>query len=268
MPSYFLAGVQKAATSWIYYNLAEHPEIFVPENNTINYFNVNYYKGEEWYHSWFNHAKSDQVIVDPTMTYFRDYLCHQRMYDYNPNAKIVVSFRNPIDRAFSHYWHEKKKGKIDLNFDEAVFYEGVGNYDFFNEWVQSGFYYYYLQNLMELFNEDQVKVMIYEDIESNPLQFMQSIYKFMDVNPDFEPPLVAKKANVGGQRRKSFVNKVIFWGLQALLPQKLVKKTQEPGTIEYKRGMSSETRGVLKEIFEPENQKLARLLNRDLSFWC
>ena len=53
LPSFFLAGAQKCATTWLYECLKEHPEIYVPKQNITNFFNINYYKGFGWYQKWF-----------------------------------------------------------------------------------------------------------------------------------------------------------------------------------------------------------------------
>ncbi len=61
-----------------------------------------------------------KIIVDNTTSYARDPLAPKRIYNYNPKSKIVFLIRNPIDRAFSHYWHEKRKLKINFKFEENL----------------------------------------------------------------------------------------------------------------------------------------------------
>jgi Sulfotransferase domain len=37
-----------------------------------------------------------------------------------PDAKIIVMLRDPVARAYSHYWHERRLGYENLSFAEAI----------------------------------------------------------------------------------------------------------------------------------------------------
>jgi len=116
LPNFFLGGCQKTASTWLYRCFREHPEIYVPENDATHYFTMNYFQGLDWYRKIYQNNSGEKVIGDTTPSYIRDFYAPARIAKYNPQAKIIFTFRNPIDRAFSHYWHEKKKEKSPLNF--------------------------------------------------------------------------------------------------------------------------------------------------------
>ena len=114
----FHIGPQKTGTTWIYRCSREHPEIAVPPKDSIHYFDMFYPRGRGWYAEFFADAKPGQKLIDPTPSYIRSPLAAARIYEENPEAKIVLCLRHPIERAFSHYWHEKKRGRF--NFKSPV----------------------------------------------------------------------------------------------------------------------------------------------------
>ena len=272
LPEFFLAGAQKCATTWLYQCLKEHPQIFVPRQNITNFFNVNYFRGFDWYKSWYQDVSNEKVIFDTSMTYMRDDQVPKRIYDYNPNAKFIFSLRNPIDRAFSHYWHEKKKGKITFSFEEALFYSDVGNYDLYENWIKGGFYHDHIQNFLKFFPKEQMLFVLVDDINNEPENVLEKIYDFAGVDPNFKPSVLNKKLNVAGKRKGKLNNLSILIG--KFIPKKLKKKIklllskmQSEQKTEYEYGLSQEYRQILSYIFSPENVKLEKVINRNLSHW-
>ena len=116
-------GAQKSGTSWIYACLYEHPEICAPIKE-IHYFSRerNFKKGIEWYKNIFNTCKKGQLKGEFSTTYLYDGKTPDRIKKEFPNTKIIISLRNPVDRAFSHYRNEIKGGHIPKNttFEEAM----------------------------------------------------------------------------------------------------------------------------------------------------
>ncbi|MEL6493217.1 MAG: sulfotransferase domain-containing protein, partial [Cyanobacteria bacterium J06621_3] len=146
LPNFFLAGCQKTGSTWIHQCFREHPEIYVPQDDAIHYFTINYYKGLSWYQQYYQEQLNETMIGDTTPSYIRDPFVPRRIFNYCADAKIIITLRNPIDRAFSHYWHEKKKKKIAFDFSEVI-----RNYDLYQNWIVPGFYYEHLQKFYEWF---------------------------------------------------------------------------------------------------------------------
>jgi len=114
----FICGFQKCGSTWLNEILKQHPNVLVPNQKEIHFFDIHYAKGIEFYSQFFMNYSIQKIIVDNTTSYARDPLAPKRIYNYNPKSKIVFLIRNPIDRAFSHYWHEKRKLKINFKFEE------------------------------------------------------------------------------------------------------------------------------------------------------
>ena len=171
----FLAGIAKSGTTWLYHCFDEHPEILVPDKDAIHYFNLNYHKGDDWYHKWFQARGGERIICDPTPSYMRGSEVAARIHGYNPEAKFLFALRNPVERAFSHYWHQKRKGRINFEFTDVLYYNGVGNYDLYDIWIRPGFYNDQLTSFFELFNKERIKVVLFDHLKADPSAFLSEI---------------------------------------------------------------------------------------------
>ena len=93
----------------------------------VHYFDLNFRKGDNWYRSYFplRMRNSRKYITGEASPY---YLFHphaaRRASTVVPHAKLIVLLRNPVDRAYSHYQHQVKRGKGEgretLTFEEAI----------------------------------------------------------------------------------------------------------------------------------------------------
>ena len=268
----FHIGPQKAATTWVYQCLEGHPEIACPPEDTIHYFDIFYAKGREWYQQFFQEANPGQKLFDPTYTYIRSPWVPRRLVKENPDAKIICSLRNPVDRAFSHYWHEKKKKKITFDFKEVL-----KNYDLFSSWVEPGFYAEHLERYLEHFHREQLLCLPFRLLKRNDEEYLQRILAFIEVDTSFQPSWIGKKANEAGGRR-TFTNAVwrrVRRRLEWIGQEELVESIENAPMVgqwvrdrdEYEEGIDKTVRQELLQICEPEIQRTEALLNLDLSNW-
>lgn len=268
----FHIGPQKSATTWIYRCLRSHPEVGCASDDSTHYFDMRYSKEREWYESFFRHTDDGQTLVDMTPSYIRSPWVPRRLVEENPDAKIICSLRNPVDRAFSHYWHEKKKDKIAFDFEEVL-----ENYDLFSSWVEPGFYAEHLERYLEYFPREQLLCLPFRLLKEDDVAYLRRILEFIEVDPSFRPSWLGEKANEAGGRR-TIINAAwrrVRRRLQWFGQDRLVESIEEAPVVgrwvrdrnEYERGMSDEVRGELLEICEPEIRRTEKLLDLDLSHW-
>jgi hypothetical protein len=277
----FHIGPQKSATTWVYNCLKEHPEVAVPNSDTIHYYDMFYARSEAWYYEFFDHATEDQILYDPTTTYIRSPWAPRRIAEDHPDAKIMLCLRNPIDRAFSHYWHEKKKGKINFEFEEVL-----ENYDLYSSWIEPGFYAKHIERYLQYFDREQVLCMHFETLQDDEVEFIRQILRFAGVDENFEPSWLNKKSNEAGGRRT--ITNRMWRGLKGAVAQselesiarrlQLDKAAQHLETLptvgsflkdkqEYEQGIPSELREELVALCEPEIQRLENLLDIRFPHW-
>jgi DNA-binding transcriptional ArsR family regulator len=268
----FHIGPQKAATTWIYRCFREHPAVACPPTGAIHYYDIFYAKGEDWYARHFKAARSNQLTFDPTFTYIRSPWAPRRIAADNPDAKIICFLRNPVDRAFSHYWHEKKKGKITFEFGEVL-----ENYDLFSSWIEPGFYAEHLERYLKHFSRDQLLCLPFRLLKRDDEEFLRRILTFIDVDPSFQPSWLGEKANEAGGRR-TFTNAAwrrVRRRLERVGQGELVESVENAPVVgrwvrdrdEYEEGMDEAVRRELLEICEPEVRRIERLLSLNLEHW-
>jgi len=268
----FHIGPQKAATTWVYKCLSEHPEVMCPPGDTIHYFDIHYAKGRDWYASFFADARHDQKLFDPTYTYIRSPWASRRIARENPDAKIILCLRNPIERAFSHYWHEKKKGKIAFQFGELF-----QNYDLFCSWIEPGLYAEHIARYLEHFSRSQILCLRFEKLKSNPELFLRQLLQFIEVDDTFTPTWLDQVVNEAGGKRtmpnavwRRIRRRIVKFG-----KDDLVNAIETAPIIgqwvrdrdEYNHGIDSKVRDELEVICEPEIRRLEQLLELDLASW-
>ncbi|MFB6226507.1 MAG: sulfotransferase domain-containing protein [Candidatus Paceibacteria bacterium] len=285
LPNFFWIGPQKSASTWAYFCFKEHPDIYVHKKeklsdiggDSLHYFDMYYHKGEEWYQQFFEDYSNEKAIGDTTSSYIRSQKAAQRIAKEAPKAKIITCLRNPVDRAYSHYWHEKSKGKINFEFSEVF-----ENYDLFQNWIEPGFYYSNLQNYFDNFDRENILIMFLEDLKQDDHKFIKEVYKFLEVDHSFKPSVLTDKVNTASNERdwKHDLIKQSIGSLEKMGLKKYFTQSSNPvinslkniknkliNKKEYKEGIGPEVRSRLKELYKEETKKLEQIVKKDLSHW-
>ncbi|MEF8816586.1 MAG: sulfotransferase [Salinibacter sp.] len=114
----FLIGVNKAGTSWLYYLLDQHPEVFMAEAKEL-YFFGEAGRAEERpdtlddYHGHFPFDADYQYFGDATVMYYRHAETADAIQAYNPDAKLLAIVRDPIQRLLSQFQYHKQLGLLN-----------------------------------------------------------------------------------------------------------------------------------------------------------
>jgi hypothetical protein len=240
-----------------------------------------YHRGEQWYKDQFPAQKFGNKIFDPTYTYIRSPWAPRRIADDHPEAKFILCLRNPVERAFSHYWHEKKKQKIAFEFNEVL-----ENYDLYSSWIEPGLYAEHIERYQQCFERDQFLFLRFEDLKQNPQEFLNNIFTFVEVDTGFRPSILDKKSNAATGRKtplnkgwykiKSIIADIgMERPLKELNVDKAAKKIESlpiAGKLlndkdEYEKGVPAAIRTELLYIIEPEIERLEKLLDINLKDW-
>jgi len=267
-PNFIGIGGQRCATTWIFSCLKEHPEVCKTRGKEIHFFSYWYHRGYEWYERHFKKCSNYKAIGEFSTSYLYDESAPQRIYNYNPDMKIIVCLRNPIERAYSqHLWHVSL-GHVtgrNLNFQNAIKDNPM--------YVEQGLYYKHLRRWISYFPLwKKLHVVIFEDMLKGPLSFIQSIYRFLKIDENYVPSSLNKVVNKAvipkNLKLGRLINKIspIFRiaGMSSFIDFIKYLNSQKQETI---CKMNDKTRKELRKIFYKENKKLAILLNRNLTFW-
>lgn len=291
MPNFLIIGTAKAGTTSITSYLAQHPEIYISPIKEPYFFS---FEGEEVnfqgpgdhhafrlcvnhlndYQKLFENVSSEIAVGEASSTYLYIDKSAKRIRDYLPDVKIIAILRDPVDRAYSSYLHLIRDGheKI-IDFSLALKEESKRIH---NNWMplwhykQYGFYYKQLKNYYNLFDPQQIKVFLYEDLTLNPHFLLKEIFKFLDVDSYFVPD-TSVRFNISGIPRNRILNTLLMkpnpikTALRPLFKPELRQKIRRNNLL--KPQLEVETRRELSQIYRQDILQLQELINRDLSKW-
>jgi len=288
---FFVIGVARGGTTSLYHYLQQHPQLFLPKVKECNYFtnaesldkevynppiageeyHMKIIRSKEVYNQLFQEATQDQIKGEVSPAYLWDPTSAKRIYDHNPNAKIIVSLRDPIQRAYSHYLMHYHTG-----YDKAASFEaaleapkkeiwGGGNM-----YLEMGLYYSQLKPYFDLFDPKNIKVVVSEEWTKENGEALNDIYRFLNVdafsNCESEETFNAS-VQVKNKGLLDFLrSEKIKRSLNRILPKKTKEKLMEH--IFYKESekqpLDQNTRENLKEYFMEDVSRTGDLIGRDL----
>jgi uncharacterized protein YajQ (UPF0234 family) len=289
---FFVIGAARGGTTSLYNYLQQHPEVFLPGVKECNYFSrvesldkevyLNPEAGKEYhmkiinselvYDQLFLDAKENQKKGEVSPSYMWDESTAKRIYDYHKEAKLIVTLRNPIERAYSHYLMHYHTGYDKApSFEESLNSERNGIWGGGNMYLEMGLYYSQLKAYFDLFNRDQIRVIVTEEWTQNSAKAMDDIFDFLEV-PAFEGDLSEETFNASKQiKNKGLLDVLrsekIKRSLSKILPEKTREKIKEQ--LFYKEApkqeIDLETYNRLKDYFKEDIKQTEELIGMDLS---
>lgn len=289
---FFVIGVARGGTTSLYNYLQQHPEVFLPSVKECNYFSevesldkevyLDPEAGKDYhmkiiqsnviYDGLFLEAKTHQKKGEVSPSYLWDQSTAKRIYDYNKDAKIIATLRNPIERAYSHYLMHYHTGyDKDASFEASLNSERKRIWGGGNMYLEMGLYYSQLKAYFDLFNRDQIKVIVTEEWTRNSAQSMDQIFNFLGV-ASYDGDLTRETFNASKQiKNKGLLDVLrsekIKKSLSKILPEKTREKIKEQ--LFYKEAskqeIDSETYNRLKDYFKEDIKQTETLIGMELS---
>src|SRR4051812_9293771 len=119
LPTFVVVGAMRSGTTALVRYLGAHPRVYVGRKE-VHFFDRHFDKGIDWYKSQFDAPSGVLAVGEGTPRYMFDPVAVQRMARVLPDAKLVVTIREPVARAYSHYLKNVARGVEKLAFDAAV----------------------------------------------------------------------------------------------------------------------------------------------------
>ena len=187
LPNLFIPGAAKSGTSTLHDYLSRHPDIDMSVTKEPNYF-WRPDKRLEHYANIFAHPErryrgesSTNYMVRPDVV--------TRIRETVSDPRFIFIFRNPVDRAWSHYWWVKGeygqesrgfRGAFQNDFDHPPQFSGylpntAGGY---YHW---GCYASWLGRYLDAFGAKRVLVLVFEDFVKEPARQLDTVYDFLGV---------------------------------------------------------------------------------------
>ena len=204
---FIVGGVQKAGTTALHDFLAQHPHVALLRDQALHFFDKEeYFRSAPDYqilHGNFKPGRRWRVAGEVTADYLYYPRALNRIAQYNPEMKLVVSLRNPTERAFSQWNMRRDKGQEPLEFLDALKHDqeiGVWERPRGNGYIARSLYSPQLEAVFDLFPREQVLVLKYEELRRNPAPLLDRLFDFLGVKK--LERFKNEKRNVGSYSRK------------------------------------------------------------------
>jgi len=293
-PDFFIVGAPKCGTTSMHYYLQQHPQVFMAAKE-LHFFGKDFtYREaptpESYYLSFFKDASFTQSIGEASVWYLFSKKAAQEIKSANPNAKIIIMLRNPVDMIYSLHSEQYYNGNENIaSFEKALQTEElrllgkhiplqIGCPIEALQYRQVGLYYEQINRYLKIFGKANVHCILLKDLKENPKTSFCEVLNFLQLNKsvsiNYDIQNKNKVARSHGlttllrNRSKLFVSlvKTIIpsrkWRhqIQNLLWKWNAKTVERPA-------MSSSLKTELSNYFLKDIEQLEILLDRDLNDW-
>jgi hypothetical protein len=270
-PDFIAVGPQRTGTTWLHE--AMKPHLGLPRGiKETDFFLKNYSRGMAWYLEYFRDYPPELKLGEIDPNYFGEEVARERIRKDISAAQIIVTLRDPVERAYSSYRVMRRDAWTRVSFEETVAQNRIIR--------ESSRYAYHLANWQKDFGRARVLVCFYDDLENSPQRFLDEIFDFIG----------AERVKVEGSALASErVNTVTHAPRSRKLAQnarnardwmrlhrwhRAVDLFERAGVWRFCFGggeefgtLDPEIDARLREHFQPEVDALERLTGRDLSAW-
>lgn len=203
LPDFMVIAPPKSGTTWLSNNLSEHPQIFIPPQKEVHYFDV----------EWRNHPIQDYIQEfesgigrtkgDVTPGYaILPSMAIETIAALRPDMKLIFLMRNPVERAWSHLKHAFAYRQGAFRDETALELGEVSEEVLMQHFMQDEVlmlcdYQAILAHWRPFFAPGQFHLAYFENLVGAPEMYLQTVFHFLGVTEDYfpRPEVVADKAN-------------------------------------------------------------------------
>ena len=198
LPNFIHIGPAKTGSSWLHEVLSRHPNIYMTKAKELYFFDRYFERGLAWYETQFHGAGPEHTIVGEACPLYlpspetppRISAC------LGDNVRLMVTLRDPVERAFSHYLYMLKRGNEPSTFRRALKRRP--------ELICSGMYATHLRRYLRYFDRDTIYIAFFDDLRRDPQAFLDQLLSWLQM-----PPLILepsqRTAKLPASRARSVV---------------------------------------------------------------
>jgi Sulfotransferase domain len=296
LPKFVVIGAPKAGSTYFHFLLRGHPNIFMPKPEDP-YFEDPFYTGRtaEHFARVFRRAPRGSICGIKRPGYLSTPICAQRIAADLPDAKLIVTVRDPAARAISDYYHKMCSGLlpiVPLEIGMKKILMGEWNDENVQQVLQCGLYGSQIQQYLEYFPPERILVLRESSSAEARAQTKRLLADFLDIDVrKFPDPKNESKANVGvydlrAVRVISEINKIKYNKVTS--PGRLISDRQGIGRVvdlgcaagirvasflaakmtdNARPALSSDTLEQLRAFFVDDIRRLEQVTGYDFREW-
>jgi hypothetical protein len=286
VPNLFIVGAVKAGTTSLHAYLAGHPDVFMSALKEPHFFAsfelspefdnfMPVIRDADAYQALFSGSENFKIVGEASPSYLCDDDAAMRIKAAVPDARIIISLRNPVQRAYSHYLMEFRQGRESRPFAEALEADAKREKKGWGvsfQYLEQGLYTEQVKRYIDTFGSARVKVVLFEELTQNTAEVMRDVAVFLNIDPTKFPEAVFAKAHNPFEASRGKLSRFLLrskpirtWS-RRLVPQ--FARTAVRNAFLFTRGtkpnMGDATRIWLSNYFEADLERLEGLLDRDL----
>lgn len=186
LPTFMIVGTGKGGTSALSRAMKNHPDVFVPRAKELHFFDRHHEKGAGWYEAQFEDAPAGSVAGEAT-PYMYNLVAMGRLADLLPEARCIAILRNPVDRAYSHFWHNLRRGRESGTFEDAIARERSEDFDPLATpvyaYLDHGRYAIQLETIEKRHGRERMLVLENAELRHQRAQTLDRAWRFIGVDP-------------------------------------------------------------------------------------
>lgn len=287
-PNLFVIGAMKSGTTYLSKLLGVHPSIFICSPEEPSYFvdpeqlrtiwpaawDLGYWRSEEHYLRLFRNAGNAVYLGEASTNYSKCPLVTgvvERLYSFNPDARIIYLLRDPVERSISHYWHMARHYAEQRPLLDALKADP--------QYIDVSNYAMQLRPYLERFGTSQVHVLTFEDLIREPEKTMAVLYNWLGVDPaatevtkfavpeNVTPEII--RISAGPSTLMRLRQSRLLRGAGPYFPHAVRLAWREWATKPMRRSDvdTTEARDFLRIVLEPQTAALVRITKREFPEW-
>lgn len=240
LPDFICIGAMRCGTTSLWALLENQPGVFLPARKELHYFDGfldGWASGLPWYHAHFADCPPGHICGESTPAYLYIEEACARMRDVVPAAKLIAILRDPVERAWSHYWYEVCAGRERLSFRAALDAEprrlarGTIEDRIFRSYFDRGLYADQLRRFADAFGRDALCVLTIDEVKRDPAAVLARVLRHVGA-PGAPVPKEeqGRHSNKGWHPRSRLVNmahrRALSWARRrpGTLPARVIEK--------------------------------------------
>lgn len=285
LPNFIIGGAMKAGTTSLHTYLRQHPQVYMSPIKEPRYFaydpddpvhvrqTTSTYpiRTLEQYLQLFEHVTNEVAIGETSPRYLISQVAPANLKRTIPDIRLIFSLRHPVDRLYSLYLMGGLSGS-----GIGDVYERCRPGSKLAIWAR---YSPYFEHWLDYFERSSMKILLLEELESNPQRQLKELFRFLEIDEEFVPD-TSKRYNVGGVPKnrvaailadglKAIRSRQMFVQLKQYVPDEIkrMKPSLRQASLDKAEPMPADLAESLVEFYRDDVRQMQQLLDIDLSIW-
>jgi len=271
-PTFILIGAMKCRTTSLHQYLGAHPQICVSDPKEPDFFLRRNEYDRAWYKQCFREPAQAYGEASTSYTKYPAYRgVPERMHRLLPDLKLLYLVRDPIERAMSHYAHNRVAGRESNPVDEVFCPVEDSHY------LQTSRYHFQLSQYLAHYPEERVLVIKSERLRADRMSVLREVFSFLGVDPAVEASAFEEEYHTTSGKLtpgvSAFLQETQFGRFltsagKALFPRALLERGLSVFRSDVERPTPSKmTWERVRAYLQPDVDRLRELTGKEFANW-